>query len=215
MKVFYSDTFVLPLPTGHRFPIAKYRRLRERVSEFAESRNIELSPSPPARHEDLALVHTQHYLDKVTQGGLTELDQRRIGFPWSPQMVERSMRSTSATVAASRVALQDGVAVHLAGGTHHAFADAGQGFCVFNDVAVASLAHSAAGLPFAAGESMILGDDESALVEAIAAAIDDPVFLQRLVLEAREIASERFSWSSAARSLIEVVTTRRAPTTET
>jgi acetoin utilization deacetylase AcuC-like enzyme len=138
MKVFYSDIFELPLPTGHRFPIAKYRRLRERVADFAEASGIELLAAPPARLDDLALVHTPQYLEKVTSGSLSDLDQRRIGFPWSPKMVQRSLRSTSATVAAGRAAMHDGLAVHLAGGTHHAFADAGQGFCVFNDVAVAA-----------------------------------------------------------------------------
>jgi acetoin utilization deacetylase AcuC-like enzyme len=146
MKVFYSDIFELPLPAGHRFPMAKYRRLRERVAGFAETCNIDLVPSPAARIEELALVHSQTYLDKVITGSLTELDQRRIGFPWSPKMVERSLRSTSATVAAGRAAYQDGIAVHLAGGTHHAFADAGQGFCVFNDVAVAARVQLAEGL---------------------------------------------------------------------
>ena len=146
MKVFYSDTFRLPLPTGHRFPIVKYRRLRERVAEFAESSGIELIASPPARLEELGLVHTPTYLRAVTTGNLSPLEQRRIGFPWSPEMVQRSLRSTSATVAAGRAALQDGLAVHLAGGTHHAFADAGQGFCVFNDVAVAARVQLTEGL---------------------------------------------------------------------
>jgi acetoin utilization deacetylase AcuC-like enzyme len=146
MKVFYSDIFELPLPAGHRFPLAKYRRLRERVAGFAETCHIELIPSPSAEIEELALVHAQTYLDQVITGGLTELDQRRIGFPWSPKMVERSLRSTSATVAAGRAACSDGIAVHLAGGTHHAFSDAGQGFCVFNDVAVAARVLLAEGL---------------------------------------------------------------------
>jgi acetoin utilization deacetylase AcuC-like enzyme len=138
MKVFYSDVFDLPLPPGHRFPVDKYRRLRERVAAARPNHGIALFEAPAVRPAELALVHTRQYLSKVLYGDLTELEQRRIGFPWSPKMVERSLRSTGATVAAARVAIEDGLAVHLAGGTHHAQSDAGQGFCVFNDVAVAS-----------------------------------------------------------------------------
>ncbi len=138
MKVYYSDVFELPLPAGHRFPMAKYGRLRKRVSGFATSSGVELACAPAPCIDEFSLVHTPAYLHKVTTGCLTELEQRRIGFPWSPKMVQRCLRSTSATIAAGRAALRDGWAVHLAGGTHHAFADAGQGFCIFNDVAVAS-----------------------------------------------------------------------------
>ena len=137
MKVFYSDPFELPLPEGHRFPLAKYRLLREHLqgSEFAGSLEFELGEA--ATDEQLLRVHTPRYLHQLRTGELTALEQRRIGFPWSAAMVERSRRSTGATLGAARAALVDGVAVHLAGGTHHAFADHGQGFCVFNDVAVA------------------------------------------------------------------------------
>ena len=138
MRAFYSDVFELPLPPGHRFPGDKYRLLRQRVSELSRVLDIELLEAPAARSEDLTLVHTPGYLQKVHEGHLSELEQRRIGFPWSPKMVQRCLRSCGGTVAAAKVALEDGLAVHLAGGTHHAFTDAGQGFCVFNDVAVAA-----------------------------------------------------------------------------
>jgi acetoin utilization deacetylase AcuC-like enzyme len=91
-----------------------------------------------AEWADLALVHTQAYLDGVATGTLPGEIQRRIGFPWSEEMVERARRSVGGTIAASRAALEDGVAANLAGGTHHSFSDRGEGYCVFNDVAVAA-----------------------------------------------------------------------------
>jgi len=136
MKVFYSDEFVLPLPPGHRFPMQKYRMLRERVE--AELTHIELREAPIAGDRDLDLAHSRHYIEQVAQGNLDAAQQRLIGFPWSPQMVERSRRSAGATVAACRAALDEGLAVNLAGGTHHAHAAHGEGFCVFNDAAVAA-----------------------------------------------------------------------------
>ncbi len=137
MKVFYSDTFELPLPENHRFPMAKYRLLRERIAEL-QLVDLQLLIPDPATDAQLALVHHAEYLQRATEGELTELEIRRIGFPWSPQMVERSRRSVGASIAAGRAALDEGVGVNLAGGTHHAFPDAGQGYCVFNDAAVAA-----------------------------------------------------------------------------
>lgn len=88
--------------------------------------------------EDLARVHTERYLDAMEQGTLAEQEQRRLGFPWSQGLLERSTRTVQATVEAARDALRDGAGATLAGGTHHAFADHGEGFCCFNDVAVAT-----------------------------------------------------------------------------
>lgn len=141
MKAFYSDTFVLPLPPGHRFPMQKYRLLRERV--HAELRDVELDEAPAADNADLLRVHDAHYVDLVTSGALDAAAQRDIGFPWSPEMVERSRRSAGATIAACRAALVDGFAANLAGGTHHSYAARGAGFCVFNDAAVAARAFQA------------------------------------------------------------------------
>lgn len=135
MKVYYADHFVLPLPEGHRFPMQKYALLRERVA--AELKKAELRVPAAARDEEILRVHHQAYLHRLVTGSLEPAEIRRIGFPWSAAMVERSRRSVGATIAASRAALHDGVGVNLAGGTHHAFADRGEGFCVFNDVAVA------------------------------------------------------------------------------
>jgi acetoin utilization deacetylase AcuC-like enzyme len=138
MRCFYSDTFVLPLPEGHRFPMAKYSGLRERLLRDGIVTAADLHEAPLAAWEDLRLVHTDQYLEAVEHGTLPRDAQRRIGFPWSPQMVQRARRSVGATVAAMRAALEDGCAANLAGGTHHAFADRGEGYCVFNDVAVAA-----------------------------------------------------------------------------
>ena len=138
MKAFYSDTFVLPLPEGHRFPMRKYSRLRELLLDEGVLAADDLAVAPPASLDDLRLAHTPGYVDAVVNGTVPADMQRRIGFPWSPGMVERSRRSVGATIAASRLAVVDGVAANLAGGTHHAFADRGEGYCVFNDVAVAA-----------------------------------------------------------------------------
>lgn len=143
MKAFYCDHFVLPLPDGHRFPMEKYRLLRESVARLPEVR-LEVPEAAP--DEALLRVHTPSYLDAVLQGRLTRDEVRRIGFPWSRELVERSRRSVGGTLAAARWALREGVAVNLAGGTHHAFPDHGEGFCVFNDVAVAARDVQAAGL---------------------------------------------------------------------
>jgi acetoin utilization deacetylase AcuC-like enzyme len=139
MRAFYSDTFVLPLPESHRFPMAKYRRLRERLIAEHVLAPADLAVPRPVEWADLRLVHTGPYLKAVANGTLPADMQRRIGFPWSLEMVERSRRSVGATVAAARCALEgDRVSANLAGGTHHAFSDRGEGYCVFNDVAVAA-----------------------------------------------------------------------------
>ncbi len=136
MQAFYADHFVLPLPDGHRFPMAKYAMLRERLQ--AEMPTIEFSEAIAAGIDELSLVHTQRYINAVLHGGLTAAEQREIGFPWSPEMVERAFRSVGATLQAAKTALGgEGVAANLAGGTHHAYPDKGSGFCVFNDIAVA------------------------------------------------------------------------------
>lgn len=138
MRAFYSDHFVLPLPEGHKFPMAKYSRLRERIVAEGIVAKEDLHEAPAASLDDLRLVHDAAYIDAVVNGTLAGDIQRRIGFPWSAQMVERSRRSVGATIAAAQTAVEEGTAANLAGGTHHAFADRGEGFCVFNDVAVAS-----------------------------------------------------------------------------
>jgi acetoin utilization deacetylase AcuC-like enzyme len=139
VRAFYSDTFVLPLPDHHRFPMAKYRLLRERLVEDGILSAEDLVLPDAISWDDLRLVHDAAYVDAVERGTLSADMQRRIGFPWSPMMVERSRRSAGATLAAAREVMSgDGAAANLAGGTHHAFRDRGEGYCVFNDVAVAA-----------------------------------------------------------------------------
>jgi acetoin utilization deacetylase AcuC-like enzyme len=138
VKAFASDRFVLPLPPGHRFPMDKYARLRERVRQ--ELPGVTLCEAPAAAEASLLLAHDENYVRRVVTGALSTAEQRAIGFPWSTEMVERSRRSVGATLAACNAAAVDGVAANLAGGTHHAQRDRGQGFCVFNDVAIAALA---------------------------------------------------------------------------
>ena len=143
MQAFYADNFVLPLPPGHRFPMGKYKLLRERLGN--ELPQIRMAQAPAASDGELALAHTPAYIDAIARGVLPAPAQREIGFPWSPGMAQRARCSAGATVAAARVALglaagarPEGIAANLAGGTHHAYADKGSGFCVFNDSAVAA-----------------------------------------------------------------------------
>jgi acetoin utilization deacetylase AcuC-like enzyme len=134
MKAFYSDHFVLPLPEGHRFPMAKYSMLREGVAHALLG--VQLLEAPAATEGELALAHAPDYVQAVKLGTLSAQALREIGFPWTPAMAERSLRSVGASIAAARVALKEGIAGNLAGGTHHASANQGGGFCVFNDIAV-------------------------------------------------------------------------------
>ncbi|MFT3735211.1 MAG: histone deacetylase [Rhodocyclaceae bacterium] len=141
MLLFYADHFVLPLPPGHRFPMDKYRRLRERLLASGEFAAADFREPPAASDEQLMRAHDPAYITRVAGGELNAAEQRRIGFPWTPAMVERSRRSAGATIEAARSALRGGkVGVNLAGGTHHAHRDFGSGFCVFNDSAVAARA---------------------------------------------------------------------------
>jgi len=137
LHVWSSAKYSFPLPNGHRFPIAKYARLRERV--IAEGIVPTDTVHDPARVslDDLLLVHTADYVDRFTSGALANDEERRLGFPWSEALVERAYRAAGGTIEAVRAALDEGVAMNLAGGTHHAFPSHGEGFCVFNDVAIA------------------------------------------------------------------------------
>ena len=135
MKVFYTDHFVLPLPDGHRFPMQKYSLLREAVQAYAPH---SLEEAPAAQDDQLLLAHDAAYVGRMSNGTLTATEIRQIGFPWSPQMAERARRSAGATIGAAVAALNDWCAINLAGGTHHAFADHGEGFCCYNDAAVAA-----------------------------------------------------------------------------
>jgi acetoin utilization deacetylase AcuC-like enzyme len=135
MRVVAHDVYTYPLPVGHRFPLAKYRLVRERA-ELEPS--LDLFDARAASRAELELGHTPEYLARVEAGALSRRELLALGLPWSDALVERARRSVGATLDAANAALSDSVAANLGGGTHHAFADAGRGFCVFNDVVVAT-----------------------------------------------------------------------------
>ena len=139
VQAFYADQFVLPLPEGHRFPMGKYRLLRDWLTQHLPS--VQLQVAHAATDGQLALCHTPDYIQGITSGSIDPARMREIGFPWSEAMAERARRSVGASVQAARASLglaspPQGLAANLAGGTHHSYADKGGGFCVFNDFAV-------------------------------------------------------------------------------
>jgi acetoin utilization deacetylase AcuC-like enzyme len=185
VKIFYTDHFVLPLPPGHRFPMTKYSLLRMRVAEAGLAGGQGLEEPHAATDTEILRAHDRDYLERVAGGRLSAQELRRIGFPWTRQMVERSRRSAGATIEACRAALAEGVGVNLAGGTHHAFRDHGEGYCVFNDAAIAALAMQAEGrarriaildcdVHQGNGTASILADDPSVFTFSIHAAKNFP-----------------------------------------
>lgn len=139
MKVFYSDNYTVPLPEGHRFPMAKYRLLREKLLEENILSPAELfEPELPGR-EVITLAHSPDYFDAYSSGTVDPMIIRRIGLPWSKELFYRSLASVGGAIGAAYSALECGIGGNLAGGTHHAFRDHGEGFCVFNDFAVVIL----------------------------------------------------------------------------
>jgi len=138
LHVWSSAHYVIPLPVGHRFPIAKYALVRDTLLAEGVVRPDGVHDPVRATTEQLRRVHGAEYVRALQDGSLAPAALRRLGFPWSAALVERSLRAVGGTVGAARHALDHGVAMNLAGGTHHAFVDHGEGFCVFNDVAVAA-----------------------------------------------------------------------------
>ncbi len=145
MKVFYCDHVGFPVPEGHRFPAQKYVLLRRSVVEAGMVAPEDLLVPEPATDEQILRAHDEAYLHRLETGQLTPMEVRRIGLPWSPELVQRARYSTGGTVAAARAALVDGIAVNLGGGTHHAFFDRGQGYCLLNDSVIAARAMQAEG----------------------------------------------------------------------
>ncbi len=137
MKAFYSNRYVIELPPGHRFPIIKYSMVRDRLVSEGTLADDLISEPPPASRDEILLAHTADYYDRVVEGQLSAREVRRLGLPWSEALVGRSRLSVAGTIQAARAALTDGVSANLGGGTHHAFSDHGEGFCVLNDIAVA------------------------------------------------------------------------------
>lgn len=137
MEIWSSARFAIPLPPEHRFPTAKYSMLRDEVVNRGLVSRGAIREPERAGWDDLALVHTWRWLGVIRDGHLSDGEARRLGFPWSEGLRERSLRTAQATVEVARAALRDGAAASLAGGTHHAHADYGEGYCCFNDVALA------------------------------------------------------------------------------
>jgi acetoin utilization deacetylase AcuC-like enzyme len=137
MQVFYTPRYYAEIGNGHIFPIRKFELVRDRLLAEGSLHPDELLEPQPAAIEQVRLVHTEDYVSRLCSGALTAKELRRLGLPWSESLVRRSFYATGGTIAAARMALVAGYASNLAGGTHHSFADRGEGFCVFNDVAVA------------------------------------------------------------------------------
>ena len=137
MRAWSSSRFTVPLPPGHRFPIEKYALVRDAVAQSGLLGAGTIEEPERVKRSDLERVHTPAYIDAILNGALDASAARRLGFPWSEALRERSLRTVQGTLEAGRDALDRGAGVNLAGGTHHAFHDRGEGFCVFNDVAVA------------------------------------------------------------------------------
>jgi Histone deacetylase domain len=135
---FYSDHYEYPLPKGHRFPMDKYRLVREQLERDPKLSHVKFSGAPLASREDLELVHDPAYIARFLIGELTKAEERESGFPWTLAGATRALGSTGGTIAATRALLDSPgmrIAGATAGGTHHAFADRPNGFCLFNDIA--------------------------------------------------------------------------------
>ena len=137
MRVFYSPYYFADIGENHVFPIRKFELARDRLVAEKTLALAEIIEPQPATIADVQLVHTADYVTRLRAGTLTAREVRRLGLPWSKSLVRRSFLATNGTIQAAKYALQHGVASNLAGGTHHAFPDRGEGFCVLNDVAVA------------------------------------------------------------------------------
>ncbi len=139
MKVFYTDKYTVELPVGHRFPMEKYRLVRESLLEKGVLNQNELYEPEIVSPEVVTLAHTRKYVESICNGTIEPKAMRRIGFPWSPSLVTRSLASVGGALCAAKEALESGISGNLAGGTHHALINAGEGYCVFNDIAVVIL----------------------------------------------------------------------------
>ncbi|HWK30366.1 MAG TPA: histone deacetylase [Solirubrobacter sp.] len=180
MEVWAHDRWGIPLPEGHRFPIEKYRLLRERVAG-----TVDVRESPAVPWEWLAEVHDPGLLERIRSGGLSVREERGLGLPWSEQLVERGRRSVGGTVAAARRAVERGIGMNLGGGTHHAGRDFARGYCLFNDVVVAVARLRAEGLAQRAlivdcdvhqgdGTAQLLGPDPDAFTLSLHGARNYP-----------------------------------------
>ena len=143
VKAFFSSRYNIELPPGHPFPMHKYLALKNLLLEHSIIDACLVADPGAADRETILTVHTAEYYDKMEKGNLSNREQRSLGFPWSPKLFERSMAAVAGTIKATREALNSGLGINLAGGTHHAFPDRGTGYCVFNDIAIACRALTA------------------------------------------------------------------------
>jgi len=137
MRVFYTPRYYADIGSGHIFPIRKFQLVRDKLLAEGTLRPGDLCEPASATQEQVRLVHTDDYVTRLCNGTLTTRELRRLGLPWSPSLVQRSFYAVGGTIAAAHCSLEDGFSSNLAGGTHHAFAERGEGFCVLNDVAIA------------------------------------------------------------------------------
>ena len=137
LRAWTSARWSIPLPEGHRFPMGKYRLVRDGVVALGVLEAGAIHEPDRISRDALRLVHTDPYVASILEGTLDPAAERRLGFPWRPELAERSLRTVQGTVEAARDALDRGAGLNLAGGTHHAFSERGEGYCVFNDVAIA------------------------------------------------------------------------------
>ena len=194
MHVFYTPRYYADIGNGHIFPIRKFELVRDRLVAEGTLHSSELLEPTPATIDDVRLVHTDDYVSRLCNGELTSKELRRLGLPWSESLVRRSFYATGGTIAAARTALVEGYASNLAGGTHHSFADRGEGFCVLNDVAVAIRVLRKQGLIRRAaiidcdvhqgnGTATIFADDEDTFTFSIHGANNYPLFKARSNLD--------------------------------
>jgi acetoin utilization deacetylase AcuC-like enzyme len=194
MHVCYTPRYYADIGEGHVFPIRKFELVCRRLLDDATLRAEDLFEPQPAALADVLLVHTEDYVTRLRAGALTERELRRLGLPWSRALVRRSFLAASGTINAARFALAEGVGSNLAGGTHHAFADHGEGFCVFNDVAIAIRALRRDGLIERAaivdldvhqgnGTATIFADDPSVFTFSMHGAKNYPLFKARSSLD--------------------------------
>ena len=194
MRVFYSLRYYAEIGEGHVFPIRKFELVRDRLLKEGTLAPADIIEPQPATTADVLLVHTEDYVTRLRAGALTEREIRRLGLPWSKSLVRRSFLAVSGTIGAARAALVEGIGANLAGGTHHAFPDRGEGFCVFNDVAIAIRALRRDGLVRRAGvvdcdvhqgngTAVIFAGDEDTFTFSMHGAKNYPLFKARSTLD--------------------------------
>jgi acetoin utilization deacetylase AcuC-like enzyme len=194
MRVCYTPRYYADIGEGHVFPIRKFELVRDRLVAEGTLTPAEIFEPREAPLADVLLVHTDDYVTRLRAGSLTPREVRRLGLPWSKALVRRSFLATAGTCAAARFALDEGIGANLAGGTHHAFPDHGEGFCVLNDVAVAVrvLRRDGRARRFAVvdldvhqgnGTAHIFAEDPSVFTFSMHGAKNYPLFKQRSSLD--------------------------------